>query len=56
MCYDKDMSSAMTADVRLRGVLPLQAEALFDVWVTDTDAASYVNHSIAAVLSTAEEK
>ena len=40
----------------MKGVWILQAEALFDVRVTDTDATSYINHSVSAVLATAEEE
>jgi len=40
----------------VRGVWIPQAEALFNVRVADTDAASYVNHSVSAALTTAEEK
>ena len=49
-------SSALIADLGVRGVWIPQAEALFDVRVADTDAASYVNRSVSAVLATAEEE
>ena len=35
---------------------PPQIEALFDIWVTDVDAPSYVSRSVADVLATAEEE
>ena len=44
----------MIADLRVDVWLP-QIEALFDVWVTDTDAPSYITHSVPGVLATAEE-
>ena len=51
-----DSSSALIADLGVRGVWTPQAEALFDVRVTDMDASSYVNRSVAAVLASAEEE
>ena len=41
-----DSSPALIADLGVRGVWTPQAEALFDLRVTDTDASSYVNFSL----------
>ena len=46
----------MNADLGVREVWIPQGEALFDVRVADTDAASYVNHPVSVVLASAEEK
>ena len=51
-----DISPALIADLGVRGVWTPQAEALFDVRVTDMDASSYVNRSVAAILASAEEE
>ena len=56
VCEGSENSPALIADLGVRGVWIPQAEALFDVRVTDTDAASYVNRSVSAVLATAEEE
>ena len=48
--------TALITDLGVRGVWTPQAEVLFDVRVTDTDASSYVNRSVAAVLASAEEE
>jgi len=56
VCDGNEVSPALIADLGVRGVWIPQAEALFDVRVADTDAASYVNHSVFAVLATAEEE
>ena len=50
------MYPALIADLGVRGVWIPQGEALFDVRVVDTDAASYVNRSVSAVLASAEEE
>ena len=49
-------SPALIADLGVRGVWILQAEALIDVRVTDSDASSYVDRPVSAVLATAEEE
>ena len=49
-------SPALIADLGVRGVWIPQAEALFDVQVTDFDAAFYVDHPVSTVLATAEEE
>ena len=46
--------SALIADLGVRGVWQPQTEALFDIRVVDTDAQSYTEHSVEAVLSSAE--
>ena len=46
----------MIADLGVRGVWIPQGEALFDVRVVDTDAASYINRSMSTVLASAEEE
>jgi len=56
VCNGNEVSPALFADLGVRGVWILQAESLFDGRVADTDAASYVNHSVSAVLATAEEE
>ena len=53
VCDGNEVSPALIADLGVRGVWIPQAEALFDVRVADTDAASYVNRSVSAVLATA---
>ena len=40
----------------VRGVWIIQGEAFLDVRVADTDAASYINHPVSAVLASAEEE
>ena len=47
---------ALIADLGIRGVWLPQIEALFDVRVTDSDAPSYMSHSVADVLVAAEEE
>ena len=49
VCDGNEDSPALIADLGVRGVWTPQAEALFDVRVTDSDAASYVNHTVSAV-------
>jgi hypothetical protein len=48
--------TALFADLGVRGVWQPQSEALFDVRVVDTDAQSYVQRSVSAVLATAERE
>ena len=55
VCDGDNGSPALIADLGVRGVWIPQGEALFDVRVVDTDAASHVNHSVSAVLVSAEE-
>ena len=45
---------ALIADLGVRGVWEPQAMALFDIHVVDTDARSYLFHSLSAVLASAE--
>ncbi len=47
---------ALVADLGVRGVWQPQSEALFDVRVVDTDAQSYVQRAVSAVLATAERE
>ena len=47
-------SPTLSANLGIRGVWIPQAEALFDVRVTNADAASYVGWPLSAVLSSAE--
>ena len=56
VCDGDNDSPALIADLGVRGVWIPQGEALFDVRVVDTDAASYVNHSVSTVLASAEEE
>ena len=49
-------STALVADLGIRGVWLPQAEALFDVRIIDTDAQSYLDHTPRKVLQNAEEK
>ena len=42
--------SALIADLGIRGIWQLQTEALFDIRVVDTDASSYVKHTVEVVL------
>ena len=56
ICDGNDVSSTLIADLGVWGVWTPQAEALFDVRVTDADAASYADHSVALVLHNAEEE
>ena len=51
-----DSSPALIANLGVRKVWTPQAEALFDVRVTDTDASSYINRFVAAVLASSEEE
>ena len=48
VCDGDENSPALIADLGVRGVP--QGEALFDVRVADTDATSYVNRPVSAVL------
>ena len=56
VCDGDNDSPALIADLGVRGVWIPQGEALFDVRVVDTDAASYVNRSVSTVLASAEEE
>jgi len=56
VCDGNEISLALIADLGVRGVWIPQVEALFDVRVANTDAASYINHSVSAVLATAGEE
>ena len=56
VCDGDNDSPALIADLGVRGVWIPQGEALFDVRVVDTDATSYVNHSVSTVLASAEEE
>ena len=47
---------ALVADLGVRGVWQPQAEALFDVRVVDTDAQSYSQRAVIAILSSAERE
>ncbi len=49
-------TSALVADLEIRGVWLPQAEALFDVRVVDTDAQSYRSHTPNEVLKIAEKE
>ena len=49
-------TSALVADLGVRGVWLPQAEALFDIRVVDTDAQSYSNHTPREVLAMAEKE
>jgi hypothetical protein len=51
---DSTNTTALIADLGVRGVWAPQTMALFDIRVTDTDATSYTTHSIQSVLSNAE--
>ena len=53
VCNRDNDFPALIADLGVRGVWIPQGEALFDVRVVDTDAASYVNRSVSAVLASA---
>ena len=55
--YDAgDDSPPLIANLGVRGVWIPQADALFDVTVTDTDVASYVSRFVNAVLASAEQE
>ena len=56
LCDGDNDSPALIADLGVRGVWIPQGDALFDVRVVDTDATSYVNHSVSTVLASAEEE
>jgi len=56
VCDRNEVSPDLIVDLGVRGVWIPQVEALFDVRVADTDAASYVNHSVSAFLATSEEE
>ena len=47
---------ALVADLGVRGVWQPQSEALLDVCVIDTDAQSYDQRAVKAVLATAERE
>ena len=46
----------LIADLGVRGVWIPQAEALFDACVTDSDATSYVDCPVSAVLASAKKE
>ena len=48
--------STLIADRGIRGFWQPQTEAFFDIRVTDTDARSYAQRSVTAVLAKAEEE
>ena len=52
----REGSDCLVADLRIWGVWFPQAEALFVIRVTDTDAQSYLNHTPKEVLETAEKE
>ena len=57
VCDVNDISPALIADCGVRGIRFPQGTlnmALFDIRVADTDAVSYFNHSVPAVLPSAE--
>ena len=59
VCDENDVSSALIVDCGVRGIRIPQGTiymALFDIRVADTDAVSYVNHSVLAVLPSAEKQ
>jgi len=56
VCDGNEVSLALIVDLGVRGIWIPQVKALFNIRVADTDAASYVNHSVSAVLATAEEE
>lgn len=51
---DSEGIPALVADLGVRGVWQHQAEALFDIRVTDTDAQSYLSRTIPSILASAE--
>ena len=53
---DQQGVSALIADFGVRGVWQPQTEALLNIHVTDTDAWSYIQRSIDAILNSAEEE
>jgi len=55
VCEASFEHNALIADLGMRGVWQPQAEALFDIRVTDTDAQSYQSHTPQSVLASAEE-
>ena len=56
VCDVNDVSPALIADHGVKGVRIPQGMVLFDVSVADTNAVSYVNHSVPTALSSAEKK
>ena len=52
---DAEGVPSLIADLSIRGVWQPQTVALFDVRVTDTDAPSYSQRVVSAILSSAEE-
>ena len=50
------MPPDLIADLGIRGFWQPQTEALFDIRVVDTDAPSYVKHTVEAVLQIAEQE
>ena len=52
--FDAENIPALVADLGIRGAWETQRMALFDVRVTDTDAASYVTQPVRSVLAKAE--
>jgi len=55
VCEASSEHDALIADLGIRGVWQPQAEALFDIRVTDTDAQSYQSRTPQLVLASAEE-
>ena len=51
-----DTESGLIADLGIRGLWEPQVDALVDITVVDTDARSYSNKSVQAVLSSAEQE
>ena len=51
-----DTESGLIADLGIRGLWEPQVDALVDIRVVDTDARSYSNKSVQAVLSSAEQE
>jgi len=51
VCEENEVSSVLIAELGIQVVWTSQTEALFDIRVMDTDADSYVYHSVAAQVS-----
>jgi len=51
---DDDSGETLIADLCVRGVWLPQTEALFDIWVIDTDAQSYLSQPPSSVLFAAK--
>ena len=54
--HDDDSGEVLIADLCVRGVWLLQAEALFDIRIIDTDAQSYLGRFPTQVISVAEKE